>query len=53
MSVAEAHRVTEEIEQKLEAEFPGTEILIHLDPEGHVDHPNDPLVETDLTQDQE
>jgi ferrous-iron efflux pump FieF len=50
MSVAEAHRVTEEIEQKLEAEFPGAEILIHLDPEGHVDQPDNPLVETDLTQ---
>jgi len=53
MSVAEAHRVTEEIEQKLDAEFPGTEILIHLDPEGHVDHPDDPLVEADLTRDQD
>jgi ferrous-iron efflux pump FieF len=49
MSVAEAHRVTEEIEAKLEAEFPGTEVLIHLDPEGHVDQPDNPLAETDLT----
>jgi ferrous-iron efflux pump FieF len=53
MSVEEAHRVTEEIEAKLETEFPGTEILIHLDPEGHVDQPDNPLAETDLTQHQE
>jgi ferrous-iron efflux pump FieF len=53
MSVAEAHRVTEEIEAKLEAEFPGTEVLIHLDPEGHVDQPDNPLMEADLTQETE
>ncbi|HEX5181667.1 MAG TPA: cation diffusion facilitator family transporter [Allosphingosinicella sp.] len=53
MSVAEAHRVTEEIEAKLEAEFPGTEILIHLDPEGHVDQPDNPLAEADLTQNED
>ena len=49
MTVAEAHRVMEEVEQRLEAEFPGTEILIHLDPEGQVDDPGNPLAETDLT----
>jgi ferrous-iron efflux pump FieF len=53
MTVEEAHRVTEEIEAKLEAEFPGTEILIHLDPEGHIDQPDNPLAETDLTQTKE
>jgi ferrous-iron efflux pump FieF len=37
----------DEIEHKLAEEFPGTEILIHLDPEGHVDHPGNVLVETD------
>ena len=37
MTVAEAHQVTEEVERALEAEFPDTEILIHLDPEGMVD----------------
>ena len=37
MTVAEAHRVMDEVEGKLEAEFPMTEILIHLDPEGQVD----------------
>jgi ferrous-iron efflux pump FieF len=35
MSVLEAHRVMDEVEAKLMAEFPGTEILIHPDPEGH------------------
>ena len=49
MSIAEAHRVMDEVESKLEAEFPGTEILIHIDPEGQVDQPGNPLAETDLT----
>jgi len=37
MSVRDAHRVMDEIELKLLAEFPEVEILIHPDPEGHVD----------------
>jgi ferrous-iron efflux pump FieF len=49
MTVAEAHRVMDEVEQKLAADFPGVEILIHLDPEGQVDRPGDALRETDLT----
>ena len=49
MTVAEAHRVMEEVEQRLAAEFPGAEILIHIDPEGQVDQPGNSLVETDLT----
>ena len=36
MSVREAHDVMDEIEDKLLAEFPGIEILIHPDPEGLV-----------------
>jgi ferrous-iron efflux pump FieF len=47
MSVAEAHRVTDELEDKLEATLPGTEILIHVDPIGQVDEPGDPLREAD------
>lgn len=35
MSVAAAHRVMDEVEEKLAKEFPGVEILIHPDPEGH------------------
>jgi ferrous-iron efflux pump FieF len=50
MSVADAHHVLDEVEAKLEAEFPGAEILIHIDPVGQVDHPGNPLVETDLTK---
>ena len=37
MTVAVAHDVMDEIEAKLLAEFPDVEILIHPDPEGHVD----------------
>lgn len=37
MTVAEAHRVMDELEVKIEAEFPGVEVLIHPDPEGLVD----------------
>lgn len=37
MTIAAAHDVMDEIEAKLLAEFPGLEILIHPDPEGHVD----------------
>ncbi len=37
MTVAEAHRVMDEVEDKLCHEFPATEILIHIDPEGQVD----------------
>ncbi len=49
ISVAAAHQVLDEVEAKLEREFPGCEILIHIDPVGQVDHPGNPLVETDLT----
>lgn len=35
MSVAEAHRVMDEVEARLAHAFPGVEILIHPDPEGH------------------
>jgi len=45
MTVAQAHDVVEALEARLEAEFPGTEILIHVDPEGQVDRPGDPLRE--------
>ena len=50
MTVAEAHRVMDEVEHKLAVEFPGCEILIHVDPEGHVDQPGNDLVEPDLTR---
>lgn len=37
MTVRDAHRVMDEIETKLASQFPGVEILIHPDPEGHID----------------
>jgi ferrous-iron efflux pump FieF len=36
-TVAEAHERMDSVEEKLQHRFPGTEIIIHLDPEGHVD----------------
>ena len=37
MTVRQAHVVMDEVEAILHMEFPGLEILIHPDPEGHVD----------------
>jgi len=50
MSVQAAHDIVEAIEEDLAAEFPGCEVLIHLDPEGHVDNPGNALLETDETK---
>lgn len=36
MTIAQAHRVMDELEARIEAEFPGVEVLIHPDPEGLV-----------------
>ena len=36
-TIREAHDRMDRIEQELEKKFPATEILIHLDPEGHTD----------------
>ena len=47
MSVREAHDIVEEVETKLEKTFPGVEILIHVDPEGQIDEPGNPLAEAD------
>ena len=48
LSIAAAHDVVEKIEHDLAAAFPGTEVFIHIDPEGHIDHPGNDLVEADL-----
>lgn len=48
MTIREAHDVVETVELRLAQEFPGTEILIHIDPEGQVDEPGNPLAEADL-----
>jgi ferrous-iron efflux pump FieF len=37
MTILEAHRVMDEVEEALMREFPGVEVLIHPDPEGHED----------------
>jgi len=36
-TVTQAHERMDAVEEKLQHRFPGTEIIIHLDPEGHVD----------------
>jgi ferrous-iron efflux pump FieF len=36
-TVREAHDRLDRIEEALQSRFPGTEILLHLDPEGHTD----------------
>ena len=48
LTVAAAHDIVERIEKALHRAFPKAEVLIHLDPEGHVDTDN-PLVEEDVT----
>jgi ferrous-iron efflux pump FieF len=48
MTIGEAHRVVETLECELCTAFPGTEVLIHVDPEGHVDEPDNPMIEANL-----
>ena len=36
-TVRQAHDRMDAVEEKLQHRFPGTEIIIHLDPEGHID----------------
>tara|TARA_B110001454_G_scaffold89682_1_gene85580 strand:- start:761 stop:1741 length:981 start_codon:yes stop_codon:yes gene_type:complete len=43
MTVRQAHDVMDEIEAALMKDFPGVDILIHPDPEGHVEGGGDPL----------
>jgi ferrous-iron efflux pump FieF len=47
MTIGDAHEVIERVEEHLCREFPGMELLIHIDPEGHVDEPGNPLAEAD------
>jgi ferrous-iron efflux pump FieF len=47
MTVYQAHEVIERVEEDLCREFPGLELVIHIDPEGHVDEPGNSLVEAD------
>ena len=48
LTVGAAHDLVEGMEHALRRAFPKVEVLIHLDPEGHVDTDN-PLVEADVT----
>ncbi|MBX7482303.1 cation diffusion facilitator family transporter [Qipengyuania sp. 6D47A] len=45
MTIEEAHDIIERVEADLCRQFPGMELLIHIDPEGHIDEPGNPLVE--------
>ncbi len=47
MSVARAHDLLAVIEADLGAAFPGIDLIIHVDPEGQVDEPGNPLAEID------
>lgn len=47
MSVGRAHDIIERVEADLQRHFPNMELLIHIDPEGHVDEPGNLLVEDD------
>lgn len=51
MTIQQAHDVVEALEKELGAAFPGTEILIHVDPEGHCDAPENPMIEANLLKD--
>jgi ferrous-iron efflux pump FieF len=47
MTVGAAHAVIDRVEADLLEAFPGLELLVHIDPEGHVDEPGNRLVEAD------
>jgi ferrous-iron efflux pump FieF len=47
-TVREAHDRLDRVEEQLQARFPGTEILIHLDPEGQIDR--ETLLPSEITE---
>ena len=47
MTVARSHDIIERVEKDLLDHFPNMDLLIHIDPKGHVDEPDNPLAETD------
>ena len=47
-TVKEAHDRLDRVEEQLQERFPGTEILIHVDPEGQVDR--ETMLSSDLTE---
>ena len=44
----EAHDRLDRVEEQLQERFPGTEILIHVDPEGQIDR--ETLLPQDITE---
>jgi ferrous-iron efflux pump FieF len=47
-TVKEAHDRLDRVEEQLREQFPGTEILIHVDPEGQVDR--ETLLPSEITE---
>lgn len=47
LTVGHSHAIIDAIEHDLAQAFPGSDIIIHVDPEGHVDEPGNPLREAD------
>ena len=47
-TVKEAHDRLDRVEEQLQQRFPGTEILIHVDPEGQIDR--ETMLSSDLTE---
>lgn len=47
MTVERSHEIIERVEEDLVSHFPQMELLIHIDPVGHVDDPGNPLAEAD------
>ncbi|MGB7373464.1 cation diffusion facilitator family transporter [Pontixanthobacter sp.] len=47
MTVEQAHNISDRVERDLAQHFPNMELLIHIDPAGHVDEPGNTLVESD------
>ena len=45
MTISGAHAIIERVERDLCDHVPAMELLIHIDPEGHVDEPDNPLAE--------
>jgi ferrous-iron efflux pump FieF len=47
-TVKEAHDRLDRVEEQLQKRFPGTEILIHVDPEGQIDR--ETMLSSELTE---
>ena len=47
MTVDQSHAIIDRVEHELCREFPNLELLIHIDPVGHIDEPGNPLIERD------